>query len=191
MGKNRLDSPGASVNLRHCLPDAATKTFLREQPPLQLDLTMERADVVARLESLRETNELAALAFYAYRDLNRTEPEPFLLAALERSPVSIAAMSALDDDGVVAAVTALAAESIYDGPGRLAQPDEVWNYRRGDGVEKALLLANVLRARHPGLGLTVDVTPDSATLHVDTRTYSFASVKNLAVQTWDCGERRE
>ena len=49
---------------------------------------MERADVVARLESLRDTNELAGLAFYAYRDLNRIEPEPFLKAALERCPVS-------------------------------------------------------------------------------------------------------
>ena len=51
---------------------------------------MERADVIARLESIREANELADLAFYAYRDLNRTEPEPFLKAALERCPVSIA-----------------------------------------------------------------------------------------------------
>ncbi len=52
---------------------------------------MDRADVIARLESLRDTNDLADLAFYAYRDLNRTEPQPFLKAALERCPVSIAA----------------------------------------------------------------------------------------------------
>ena len=110
---------------------------------------MERADVIARLESLRDTNELADLAFYAYRDLNRTEAEPFLKAALERCPVSIAGCAGLSDDAVVATVAALPDESIYDEPGRLAQPDEVWNYGRGDGVEKALLLANILRARHP------------------------------------------
>ena len=27
---------------------------------------------------------------------------------------------------------------------RLALPDEVWNFRRGDGIEKALLLADYL-----------------------------------------------
>ena len=39
---------------------------------------------------------------------------------------------------------ALDDESIYDGPSRLAQPDETWNYGTGDGLEKCLLAANVL-----------------------------------------------
>jgi len=34
-------------------------------------------------------------------------------------------------------------KSIYDG-NRLALPDEVWNYKRGDGIEKAVLFANYL-----------------------------------------------
>ena len=131
------------------LPDAATKTFRRDQSPLGLDVTMERADVVARLDSLRDTNELAGLAFYAYRDLNRVEAGPFLKAAWERCPVSIAACAGMSDAEVVAAVRALPEESIYDEPGRLAQPDEVWNYGRGDGAEKAVLLANILNQRHP------------------------------------------
>ncbi len=148
------------------LPDPAAKSFHRDQPPLGLEVSMERADVVARLESLRDSNELAALAFYAYRDLNRVEAEPFVKAALERCPVSVAACEGMADEAVAAAVEALDDESIYDETGRLAQPDEVWNYRRGDGAEKALLLANVLRARHPGAPMTIDVTPDSATLRV-------------------------
>ena len=41
-------------------------------------------------------------------------------------------------------IAALGDESIYDGPSRLAQPDEVWNYRTGDGLEKCLLAANIL-----------------------------------------------
>ena len=162
---------------------------------------MERADVVARLESLRDSNELAALAFYAYRDLNRVEAEPFVKAALERCPVSVAACEGMADEAVAAAVEALDDESIYDEAGRLAQPDEVWNYRRGDGAEKALLLANVLRARHPGTVMTIDVTPDRATLRVGAHAatsstvrpdgadavYRFASRKELRRQTWDCG----
>jgi hypothetical protein len=188
------------------LPDAAGKTFKRDQPPLGLDVSMGRAEVVARLESLRHTNELAGLAFYAYRDLNRTEAEPFLEAALERCPVSIAACAEMSDEAVVAAVRALADESIYDGPGRLAQPDEVWNYRTGDGAEKALLLANILRSRHPTLPLTIVMTPQRATLTVGTpgdmgqagdaavlrrgagspAVHRFPSSKALHPQTWEC-----
>jgi hypothetical protein len=83
---------------------------------------MERADVVARLESLRNTNEFADLAFYAYRDLNRVEPEPFLKAALERSPVSIAACAGMSDNSVVATIQNLADISIYDETGRPLNP---------------------------------------------------------------------
>ena len=41
-------------------------------------------------------------------------------------------------------IAALDAASIYDGPGRVAQPDEVWNFGRGDGLEKCFLAANLL-----------------------------------------------
>ena len=38
-------------------------------------------------------------------------------------------------------------ESIYDG-NRLALPDEVVNFQRGDGIEKALTMVNVAKSRH-------------------------------------------
>jgi hypothetical protein len=176
------------------LPDPSGKVFRRDQPPLHLDVQMGRNDVIERLRSIRETNELADLAFYAYRDLNATEPEPFLRAALERCPVSIAACATLSSERVMELVRDLPDESIYDGPGRLAQPDEVWNYGRGDGAEKALLLANVLRARHPGEPLTVIVSADLATLTMGGPTRArgplvvrFPSSKDLRPQTWECG----
>jgi hypothetical protein len=75
-------------------------------------------------------------------------------------------------------------ESIYDGPGRLAQPDEVWNFQRGDGVEKAVLLANLLRARHPSANITVRVAPDRAICELDTRRFEFPSTKQLKTQDW-------
>jgi hypothetical protein len=182
------------------LPDASARSFSRDQTPLGLDAGMERAEIVTRLESLRTTNDFAELAFYAYRDLTRTDPEPFLRAALERCPVSIAGTTSLDDTALIEAVETLADESIYDEPGRLAQPDEVWNYGRGDGVEKALLLANLLRARYPRAALSLEVTPDSAVLCTDGMpggdapaagpknhaTHRFTSSKALPPQTWDC-----
>jgi hypothetical protein len=206
VGSSCLNAQDAIEQLRRfCwtdprLPDPGAKTFQRDQPALGLNVSMERADVVARLESLRGANDLADLAFYAYRDLNRTEPQPFIKAALERCPVSIAACAGLVDSELVAVVKALADESIYDEPGRLAQPDEVWNYRRGDGAEKAILLANLLRARYPRLPLIIEVTPDYAVLvaggsataagadvQAGGSAYRFTSRKALHVQTWNCG----
>jgi hypothetical protein len=177
------------------LPEAGTKTFRRDQPTLDLDVGMSRADIVARLEALRGSNEFASLAFYAYRDLTRTEPAPFLKAALERCPVSLAACADLNDVQVVEAIRSLKDQSIYDEDGRLAQPDEVWNYGRGDGLEKALLLANILKQRHPERAMTLHVSPDAAVLSVDGHsgsgvggeTYRFTSSKNLRPQTWDLG----
>jgi hypothetical protein len=151
---------------------------------------MDRRQIIERLEAVREHNELAELAFYAYRDLNRTEVEPFLKAALERCPVCIEGTARMNDAAVIARVEALTGQSIYDERGRLAQPDEVWNYGRGDGVEKALLLANILRPRHPGQPIWVDVAPDRAELRVGDRSVTFPSDKGLRPQSWDCRDAR-
>jgi hypothetical protein len=105
---------------------------------------MEYNELSDRLESLRETNRVAALVPYAAREAAKVESAPFVKAALERSPVSRQALSGLSDEKVFEAIDALAGESIYDGPSRLAQPDEVWNFSRGDGLEKCLLAANIV-----------------------------------------------
>ena len=105
---------------------------------------MDRAEVVQRLDALRRTNRAAALAPYAAHDLGTTEAAPFVSAALGRSPVSRTALAGLPRQETLARIAALPQESIYDGPSRLAQPDEVWNFGRGDGLEKCLLAANVL-----------------------------------------------
>jgi hypothetical protein len=169
------------------LPDTESKVFDRSQTPLELQVGMDRADIISRLECIRDSNEVADLAFYAYRDLNRTEVEPFLKAALERCPVAVAGTTGMDDEAVVAHIAGFADESIYDEPGRLAQPDEVWNYRRGDGVEKALLLADILRARHPGGDITIEITPQAAVLRTPGRVLTYPSRKGLRPQTWVCG----
>ena len=69
--------------------------------------------------------------------------------------------------------------SVYDGT-RVAQPDEVWNYGRGDGLEKALCMMNIIRNRHPhenlrlkGDGRTVLVSRE------DGAEYAFESSKGL------------
>jgi hypothetical protein len=69
-------------------------------------------------------------------------------AALERNPVSIAGCAKLGIPDIARKLSDLPNESIYDGT-RMAQPDEVWNYGRGDGLEKAICLLNIFRSRFP------------------------------------------
>jgi hypothetical protein len=167
------------------VPDPGSRTFSVQGPPLGITKDMTREEVIARLESLRDSNPAADLAFYAYRDLGRTDPGPFLKAALERNPVSVAGAQSMSEDEMVAVVKAMSPESIYDEPGRLAQPDEVWNYGRGDGVEKALLLANLLKARSPSAAAQVEVAPDRAVLTVGDQRHEFASSKGLKERVWN------
>ena len=131
------------------LPDSGRVSFDRAEAPLGLAPDMDRAEIAQRLDALRTSNRAAALAPYAARELGETEEGPFVKAALERNPVSREALggrasSPADAARVLARIAALPSESIYDGASRLAQPDEVWNFGRGDGLEKCLLAANVL-----------------------------------------------
>ncbi len=166
------------------LPEASTRKFQSAGEPLRITREMTREAIISRLESLRTVNPVADLAFYAYRDLNRTDAAPFLKAAMTRNPVSIAAAKALSDAELAPRINRLAPESIYDEAGRLAQPDEVWNFGRGDGVEKALLLANLLRERRPDLVLSLEVAEQSAVLKAGDLRFEFESRKGLKAQFW-------
>ena len=126
------------------LPDPSRVAFRNDDEPLGLTPDMDYAAVSARLRALRGTNRAAALAPYAAHELGETEPAPFMKAAIERSPVSKAALGTADAQSAIARIASLGDESIYDGTSRLAQPDEVWNFGTGDGLEKCLLAANVL-----------------------------------------------
>ena len=123
------------------LPDAERVAFVSSDEPLGLTPDMGYREISDRLKALRETNRAAALAPYAAHELGETESAPFVKAAMERCPVS---KSALEGKDVVSLVAELPGESIYDGASRCASPDEVWNFGRGDGLEKCLLAANAL-----------------------------------------------
>jgi hypothetical protein len=152
------------------------------EPPVRLTAEMTRDEVIAHVESLRGRNVSAELAFYAWRDLGRTPSGPFVKAAMERNPVSRAGSAALTEAEVVSQVLAWPDESIYDGATRLAQPDEVWNYRRGDGFEKALLVANVLRGRGRG-ALRIELAEGRATLFEGERQVCSASSSKAPAET--------
>ena len=142
-----LDPPEGAADMRRVeprLPDAARVEFDRSDAPLGIAPEMSYAEVSDRIAARRADNHAAALAPYAAHDLGSCEPEPFVAAALGRSPVSKAALSGLPPEEVLRRIAALSGESIYDGPDRVAQPDEAWNFGCADGLEKCLLAANVL-----------------------------------------------
>ncbi|MCX6998474.1 MAG: hypothetical protein NTV49_15675 [Kiritimatiellaeota bacterium] len=170
----------AFARLEPRLPEVAGKRWVAS-PPLAIEPAMSRAEILGRLEAQRATHPVADLAFYAYRDLSRCDWAPFLKAALERNPVSVKGAEKLRDEQALGLLAGWPNESIYDGP-RLALPDEVWNYRRGDGLERALTLANLWKARHPQDALALTVTPDMATLRLGARSVSWPSRKGLEAE---------
>jgi hypothetical protein len=170
------------------LPDAGRVRFAPEPAAINLEGCHDAEAVVARLEALRGRNRTVDLAFYALRDLSRTEAEPFVQAALQRSPVALAALGGLPRDEVVRQVSALVRDSIYDGPARLAQPDEVWNFRRGDGLECALLLAMVLREQERQPEMTLVVADGRATLlRTGATIVTFPTAKRPRETRWELG----
>ncbi|MBP7830901.1 MAG: hypothetical protein KA248_13400 [Kiritimatiellae bacterium] len=150
----------------------------RSVPSVALRPGMTREQIVAEVEALRGTSRVADLAFYAWRDLSRCDWAPFLKAALERSPVTLKRAEGLDDRQAEDWLDAMPGESIYDGS-RVAQPDEVANYRRGDGLEKALCLAAIWKQRRPEEPIDLDCAPDRVTLRQGPRRKEWPSAKGL------------
>jgi len=160
------------------LPDDDKQYKNNEQ--IQIDPAWSRQEVIEYLESIREENITADLAFYAYRDMTRCDWRPFVKAAIERCPVSIEKHTDDSIEQVYSQLTALSNESIYDGT-RLAQPDEVVNYNTGDGIEKAFALANILRRRKSDAVIQINVDETNAIVKSD-KEYVFTTSKGLKKQ---------
>ncbi len=159
-------------------PDSEAEKRYVSAVPLKITTEMNRDEIISYLESVRSEIPTADLAFYAYRDMTRTDWQPFLKAAMERNPVCIETVRDLDNEEVIRKIGAMPNESIYDGP-RLAQPDEVWNYGRGDGLERAICLANILKNRHPEEAVELEAGGGKARLQSGTHTVEWPSDKGL------------
>jgi len=167
-------------NFCHLEPKLPIKdrNFINSEPVV-ITNEMKRNEIISYLESLRDKNKTADLAFYAYRDFSRTDWKPFIKAAVERNPVSIEECKQLSDAEVIKVLEKMPDESIYDGP-RVAQPDEVWNYRRGDGLEKAICLLNILKNRNVYNNIKINLEKENANLILDKISINFPSRKNLS-----------
>ncbi len=143
-------------------------------PCIRISPASSRDEIIATLESERSRNPVADLAFQAWRDMQRSAWKPFLKAALERNPVSTSAFEGMELADAVECLRRMENVSIYEGT-RMAQPDEVWNFQRGDGLEKALCLMNTARNRYPQDSVRLEADGHSARVSVRGRDYRFAT----------------
>ncbi len=158
------------------LPSAEKKYNSSE--PVKISPEMSREQIIEYLSSIRDANITADLAFYAYRDMSSCDWFPFIKASIERSPVSIEITKDKSIAQCYQWLKNMLSESIYDGQ-RLAHPDEVANYGKADGVEKAITLANIIHSRQLGKDVIIKISKNKAVLEAEEK-FEFESSKNFA-----------
>ena len=154
---------------------SAEKEYVSEIYPA-INVSDTREEILRKVRVTAEKSEMALLSLFAYREMDRVDWRPFIKAALERNPVCHLHVKELGPDEIYSHIHALTNKSIYD-DGRMAQPDEVWNFRRGDGSEKTLLMADALRYNDPDAEIFIDISRDKSVLSYRGKDYSFESTK--------------
>ena len=155
---------------------SSDKNFLKTSS-IDLPVHADREEIINYLQQIRTTNPIVELAFYAYRDMQSCDWAPFIKAAIQRNPVSIQMAKSMSIKHLHSWLEKMENTSIYDGK-RLATPDEVANYKTGDGLEKAFLMANVIHERQPEQVLKITVDNNEVILKGKSR-YKFVSTKGL------------
>jgi hypothetical protein len=137
-----------------------------------------RKEIIEEVVRTKDMSELSLLALYIYRDMNRIDWLPFIKAAIERNPVCFTDLNTKSLAEVHAILHSMPDESIYDGT-RLALPDEVWNFRRGDGIEKSLLLADYLTHVDKETAVRIEIDHHKVTINYSGKDYTYKSHKNI------------
>ena len=170
-----VDALSEFVHTEAKLPDLE-KNYLPTEP-IEISVEQTREQIIDYLQQIRKSNPTADLAFYAYRDMESCDWTPFINAAIERNPVSLQMADSMSVEQIYRWLKQMKNISIYDGK-RLAQPDEVANYKTGDGLEKAFLLANVIHQRSPEQDIEITVDNNDVVVKEQSE-YRFASNKGL------------
>jgi len=143
--------------------------------PIKISTEMSREQIIDYLAGIRKTNIVADLAFYAYRDMAVCDWRPFIKSAIERSPVSIEIAKDMSVNQCFEWLLQIPNKSIYDGQ-RLSQPDEVANYKTGDGIEKAITLANIIHSREPQREIAINIDKNKVVVEAGKK-FEFESSK--------------
>ncbi|MDP4282392.1 MAG: hypothetical protein Q8867_09630 [Bacteroidota bacterium] len=144
--------------------------------PVKINPQDSREKIIAYLSSIRNNSVVADLAFYTGRHMNICDWRPFLKAAYERNPVSVEYFSEKDPEAIYHELQKWPGESIYDS-NRLALPDEVVNFKHGDGLEKAITFMNVMKSRY--ISFHTETQGESISVKVNDQKFCFRSLKEL------------
>jgi hypothetical protein len=146
----------------------------------RIDISIDdsREKILNLITSLADISDQALLTLYVYRQMDKINWVPFVKAAVERNPVCFTDLNGKNISEVYDLLKNLPDESIYTGK-RLALPDEVWNFRRGDGIEKAFLLADFLLHRDGSQPVTIHIENKKVLLTSNGIDFHFVSHKNF------------
>lgn len=129
------------LHIKPKLPLEDEKIF-EPQPTILITTEMERDEIISLVEEAAATQLVPSLAMYSYRAMDKISWTPFMKAAIERNTALTQKFKDVEWKTVIDLVQKMDNESIYS-ECRLAQPDEVYNFNRGDGLEKAILLTTL------------------------------------------------
>lgn len=135
--------------------------------------------IIQKISGSTEISEVSLLAQYVYRDMERIDWRPFIKAAIERNPVCFNDLAGKSINQIYEILKNLPEESVYEGK-RLALPDEVWNFKRGDGIEKAILLADIILKTESTSVIKIVIENEIVGLEVSGQRYHFKSGKKLS-----------
>lgn len=158
------------------LPDP-DKSFVSKPGP-EINVNDTRDIILRKITDMSGFSETALLSLYVYRQMDRIDWMPFIKAAIERNPVCFKDLEGKTTDEVYGILLNIENESIYDGK-RLALPDEVWNFQRGDGVEKALLLADFIVHNDGDTSISIGINDGDVIVENNGVKYGFNSKKSF------------
>jgi hypothetical protein len=164
------------IHINPKIPDDNKKFIDSISPVISTEDSREK--ITGNILNLAEKSEAALLTLYVYRQMDMIDWLPFIKASIERNPVCFNDLNGKSIKEVVAILNEMPDVSIYDS-NRLALPDEVWNFHRGDGVEKAFLLADFIIQKNKDTSLQIQITGNRVCLSFNREDYIFASSKSF------------
>jgi len=154
-----------------------SKNFIGSER-LKIKTEHSREEIIEMISQNQVSSETALLALYVFRDMDKIDWRPYIKSAIERNPVSFTDLNEKTNYEVYSLLKELPVESIYTG-NRLALPDEVWNFKRGDGIEKAFLLADFLLHKDKSATVSIRINNDEVLLSSGSHQFHFLSHKKL------------
>jgi hypothetical protein len=159
------------------IPEPHKQYHETERLIISVDDTREK--IISKINKHAKKSEMSMLALYVHREMASIDWIPFIKAAIERNPVCFAELEGKSTQEVHKILQNMADDSIYDLQ-RLALPDEVWNFGRGDGIEKALLLADFIIHTDKSSEIRIEISQKKVVLHHMSEKYHFSSSKQLS-----------